>query len=118
MEDRPTATQEKDMTTLISKTLIFAAFGAALFVAPAQAASLDARYESRSARQTTRIDRGVSSGRINEREAARLYGQQGRIDTRQDRLAADGYTRRDHARISNRQADAGRNIGRARYNRR
>jgi hypothetical protein len=114
----PTATQETEMMTLLSKSLILAAFGAALFVAPAQAASLDDRYESRSVRQTTRIDRGVSTGRINEREAARLYAQQGRIDTRQDRLAADGYTRRDHARISNRQVDAARNIRRARYNRR
>jgi hypothetical protein len=118
MQDGPNATQETEMMTLFSKGLILAAFGSALFVAPAQAASLDDRYESRSLRQATRIDRGVSNGRINPHEAARLNAQQGRIDTRQDRLAADGYTRRDHARISHRQADAARNIGRAGYNRR
>jgi hypothetical protein len=118
MQDGPNATQETEMMTLFSKSLILAAFGSALFVAPAQAVSLDDRYESRSVRQATLIDRGVSTGRINAREATRLNVQQGRIETRQDRLAADGSTRRDHALIRNQQANAARNIGRAGYNRR
>jgi len=102
---------------MMTKAMILAALAAAALAAPAQA-NLESRYDARSDRQSMRIDRGVSNGHINAQEAARLQAQQARIDTNQSRLAADGYSRRDHARISARQAKANRTIGRARFNRR
>jgi hypothetical protein len=95
----------------------------AIIAAPAAAVPTprsDARLvatETRDARQDARIAAGTASGQINPHEAARLSASQARIDNSQARLSADGYfSRRDHARVSYRQARANYGIARARRN--
>ncbi len=78
-----------------------------------------AATESRDAHQQTRIANGLSNGQISTTEAAHLNAQQARIDNSQARLSADGrFSRRDYARVDQRQDNANRNIARARHNRR
>ncbi len=90
--------------------------------AAAQTAGSDRRLETsatRAANQDTRIVNGIANGAINHGEAERLNAQQGRIDSAQARLSADGrYSQRDFAKVSARQNHASRSIGRARFNRR
>lgn len=82
----------------------------------------DARYaadQARTERQGARIDAGIESGRINEREAAYLDRRVTNTQRASDRLAADGYySRVDAARIDRRQDTTSRRTVRAKANRR
>ncbi len=53
-------------------------------------ASASPRNQRREAHQEARIQQGVASGQLNQREAARLNRGQARIDRAQDKAAADG----------------------------
>ena len=95
---------------------------AAALPAGAQTPGSDRRLtatENRETRQDNRIAAGTTSGQIDANEAARLDNQQARIDAKQDRLAADGhFSRRDYARVNQRQTKSSRTIARARNNKR
>jgi len=55
----------------------------------AQAQTLN-RVDQREVRQEARIERGVASGQLTLREAARLNAEQARIDRTEARAKADG----------------------------
>ena len=76
---------------------------------------LDQRQEN----QQQRIDQGVASGTLTEREANRLDAQQNRVQRAEDSAKADGVvTRRERAGLHHRQDHASRNVYRKKHNRR
>ncbi len=95
---------------------------AAAAPAAAQTPGSDRRFaatENRDARQDARIGANIDTGRINNREAARLGVSQNRIDRTQSRLSADGnFSRRDYARVSQMQDRASTGITRKARNQR
>lgn len=108
---------------MIKPLLIIAtlALGTPVLAQPATPRS-DARLaadQARNERQSNRVDAGVESGRINEREAAYLDRRVTNTQRASDRLAADGfYSRADAARIDRRQDATSRRTVRAKANRR
>lgn len=63
---------------------------------PAATPGIDKRQEM----QQKRIDQGLQSGELNQREAARLERHQARIQKAEDRAKADGVvTKRERAAI-------------------
>lgn len=74
---------------------------------------LDQRQEI----QERRIEQGVESGALNANEAARLEGQQNRVQRAEDRAKADGVvTGKERAVLHHRQDHASGNIGRKKHN--
>lgn len=74
--------------------------------------------DQRKMNQEQRIDQGIASGQLNQREAGRLDRQQDRIDRIEDRAKADGVmTRKERARIGAAQNRASRHIGREKHDR-
>lgn len=62
------------------------------------------RIDKRQEIQQKRIDKGVESGQLNEKEAARLQKGQGRVQKAEDKAAADGtVTKKERARIEHKQ---------------
>jgi hypothetical protein len=58
------------------------------------------RIDARQARQQERIDKGVASGQLNEKEAARMQKGQARTQKMEDKARADGVvTKREAAKI-------------------
>ena len=58
------------------------------------------RVDQRQANQEQRIDQGVASGSLTQREANRLENGQQRVDNMENRAKADGVvTRRERARL-------------------
>ncbi len=85
--------------------------------APAGAAA-EQRIDNRQARQEKRIDQGIESGRLTQREAQRMERQQARIDRAEDRATADGtVTRREAARLEAAQDTSSRRIHRQKHDR-
>ena len=74
--------------------------------------------DQRQANQERRIDQGIASGQLNEREANRLKKQQGHINKMEDRAKSDGVmTKRERARIGAAQNRASRHIVREKHDR-
>ena len=74
--------------------------------------------DQRQANQDQRIDQGLESGQLNEREANRLNKQQGRIGKMEDRAMSDGaMTKRERARIGAAQNRASRHVARQKHDR-
>ncbi len=74
--------------------------------------------DQRQANQERRIDQGIASGQLTEREAARLERQQNRINRMEDRAKSDGVvTARERARIKAMQDRASRDIFREKHDR-
>jgi hypothetical protein len=102
----------------MKKLLIPALLAAALAATMAQAAGtntpgLDQRQEN----QDRRIEQGVESGALNANEAARLEGQQNRVQRAEDRAKADGVvTRKERAALHHRQDHTSRTIHRKKHN--
>ncbi len=72
--------------------------------------------DQRQANQEKRIDQGIASGQLNEREANRLDRQQNRIDRMENRAKADGVvTGKERARITHEQNQASRHIAREKH---
>jgi hypothetical protein len=67
----------------------------------AEAQTTDAtRADRRQVRQEQRIDQGVQSGQLNQREAARLERGQNRVGAMETRAQSDGsVSKREKARI-------------------
>ncbi|GIW55660.1 MAG: hypothetical protein KatS3mg082_2064 [Nitrospiraceae bacterium] len=74
--------------------------------------------DRRQANQEQRIDQGIASGQLTEREAARLERQQNRINRMEDRAKSDGVvTKKERARIKAAQDRASRDIFREKHDR-
>jgi len=108
------------MHKILRFTLLLA-FAAVSQTAFAQSATdqRNAQIDRRQARQQARIDQGVSSGRLNANEAARLQQRQTNLDARQARANADGkVTRREQARLNRAENRSSRAIFAKKHNRR
>ena len=67
--------------------------------------------DKRQANQEKRIDKGIASGQLNEREANRLNKQQGHISKMEDKAKSNGVmTKKERARIVAAQDRASRHI--------
>ncbi len=74
--------------------------------------------DQRQINQDQRIDQGIASGQLNEREANRLNKQQGRIGKMEDRAMSDGVmTKSERARIGAAQNRASRHVARQKHDR-
>ena len=74
--------------------------------------------DQRQANQEQRIDKGIASGQLNEREANRLNKQQGHINKMEDRAKSDGVmTKKERARIGAAQNRASRHLAREKHDR-
>ena len=74
--------------------------------------------DQRQANQEKRIDQGIASGQLNEREAHRLNKQQGHINKMEDKAKSDGVvTKKEKARIHQTQDRASRHIAREKHDR-
>lgn len=82
----------------------------------AQADPAMPRVDRREARQQKRIDKGVASGQLTPKEAARMEAQQGRIEAAEARAKSDGVvTAKERAGLAKRQNRASRNIHRNKH---
>ncbi len=74
--------------------------------------------DQRQANQEKRIDQGIASGQLNEREANRLDKQQDHVNKMEDKAKADGVvTKGERARIDRAQDRASRHIAREKHDR-
>lgn len=74
------------------------------------------RIDQRQANQEQRIDRGVKSGALNEKEAARLQKGQQRVDRMENKAMADGkMTPKERRRIEQAQDTQSRKIYREKH---
>ncbi|MFO0775051.1 MAG: hypothetical protein U0172_10360 [Nitrospiraceae bacterium] len=95
------------MKTLLSLTLSGLVLSSSFAFAQANTPVIDQRQ----ANQEQRIDQGIASGQLNQREARRLDKQQDHIDNMENRAKADGkVTKRERARLHAAQDRASRNI--------
>lgn len=98
--------------------IVGVAAGLVLVGAVAFAQSETPGIDRRQANQEQRIDQGVASGQLTEREAARLERQQNRINRLEDRAKSDGVvTKKERARINAAQDRASRDIFREKHDR-
>ncbi|HYC44196.1 MAG TPA: hypothetical protein VED01_01810 [Burkholderiales bacterium] len=74
------------------------------------------RVDKRQDRQQQRIDKGVQSGALNEKEAARLQKGQQRVQKMEDKAMADGkMTKKERARIEHAQDRQNKKIARQKH---
>ena len=74
--------------------------------------------DQRQANQQNRIDQGVQSGQITQKEADRLNAQQQRIADREAKMKADGVvTKKEKARLHHQQEHASKNIYKQKHDR-
>jgi opacity protein-like surface antigen len=74
--------------------------------------------DQRQANQDQRIDQGIASGQLNEREANRLNRQQEHVNKMEDRAMSDGVmTKRERARVGAAQNRASHHIAREKHDR-
>ncbi len=79
---------------------VFAALMFGAVTLPAFAQANTPRIDQRQMNQDRRIDQGVQSGELNQREAARLDRGQDRIENLEDKAKSDGVvTARERARL-------------------
>ena len=76
------------------------------------------RIDQRQAKQERRIDQGIASGELTQREATRLERQQTAINQAEDKAKADGsVTAKERKRLTHAQNHASRNIYRQKHDR-
>lgn len=103
------------MNTL-NKLVLIAGFLTALVSAPTSSAGTGTqRIDHRQAKQQNRIEQGIQSGQLTEREVRRLEAQQNRIRLAEEKAKAV-VTRRERAQLTRRQNKASRNIYRKKHN--
>ncbi len=74
--------------------------------------------DQRQANQEKRIDQGIASGQLNQREANRLNNQQEHLNKMEDKVKSDGVvTKKERARISRAQDRSSRHIARQKHDR-
>jgi hypothetical protein len=77
------------------------------------------RIDQRQTNQEQRVDQGIASEQLNEREADRLNTQQGHINKMEEKAKSDGVmTKKERARIVAAQDRAARHIAREKHDRR
>ena len=95
---------------LLAVSVLFLATGSAY----AQADSPN--VDQRQANQEQRIDQGIASGQLNQRESNRLERKQTRINRMEDRAKADGVvTKRERTKINRAQNRASCDIYRQKH---
>ncbi len=100
------------------KTMLLAVSGILLLTGTAFAEGETPVMDQRQANQEQRIDRGIASGQLNEREANRLNDQQERIDRMEDKAKSDGImTKKERTRVTAAQDRASRHIAREKHDR-
>ena len=86
--------------------------------APVMAQTATPGVDARQERQQQRIDQGVASGELNQREANRLERQQDRIQGMEDKAKADGtVTNQERRQLNRAQNRASRNIAKEKHDR-
>lgn len=96
--------------------ILAAAVTALAFVLPASAQTATPRVDQRQANQEKRIDQGVQSGQLNEKEAARLENGQANVQKREDAAKADGVvTGKEKAGLHNAQEKQSKRIWRQKH---
>ncbi len=74
------------------------------------------KIDQRQANQEQRIDKGIASGQLNEREANRLNNQQEHINKMEDKAKSDGVvTKKERTKIATSQDRASRRIARQKH---
>lgn len=74
------------------------------------------RIDQRQQNQQQRIDQGVKSGQLNQKEAARLEKGQARVQKMEDKAMADGkVTAKERAKIEHAQDKQSRKIAREKH---
>ena len=88
------------------KKILFAVSGMTLLMAGIAFAEAETPViDQRQANQEQRIDRGVTSGQLNEKEADRLNKQQEQVNKMENRAKSDGVmTEKERARTRHRRA--------------
>jgi opacity protein-like surface antigen len=72
--------------------------------------------DQRQANQEQRIDQGIASGQLNEREANRLNHQQEHINKMEDKAKSDGVvTKKERARIGRTQDRTSKHIAKQKH---
>lgn len=102
--------------SIITFTATFAT--AAVLALPASAQTDMPRVDQRQQNQQQRIDQGVQSGALTEREAARLEKGQTHVENVEERIKADGQvTSQERARMHRAQDVQSRRIYRQKHDR-
>lgn len=100
------------------KQILFAVSALVLMTGIAFAEAETPVIDQRQANQEQRIDKGIESGQLNEREANRLNNQQEHVNKMEDRAKSDGVmTKKERARIGAAQDRASRHIAREKHDR-
>ena len=101
------------------KRMLFAVSAMTLLMAGTAFAEAETPViDQRQSNQEQRIDKGIESGQLNEREANRLNKQQERVNSMEDRAQSDSVmTKRERARIGAAQNRASRHIAREKHDR-
>lgn len=98
------------------KQILFAVSALVLMTGISYAEAETPVIDQRQTNQEQRIDRGIASGQLNEREANRLNKQQEHVNKMEDRAKSDGVmTKKGRARIGAAQARASRHIAREKH---
>ncbi|NLI28870.1 MAG: hypothetical protein GX423_02210 [Nitrospiraceae bacterium] len=98
---------KKIITAIVAAGITFS-----FAVAPALAAGTDSPgIDQRQANQQKRIDQGIQSGQLTEKEAKKLNKQQERISKKEARMKADGnLTKKERAKLKKEQDKASKKI--------
>ena len=100
----------KNMTFVTAA--VIAAFSLPVFAQTNSTPRIDQRQEN----QQQRIDQGVKSGQLNQKEAARLGKGQARVQKMEDKAAADGkVTAKERRKIERAQDKQSRKIAREKH---
>ena len=100
------------------KQILFAVSALVLMTGISYAEAETPVIDQRQTNQEQRIDQGIASGQLNEREANRLNKQQEHVNKMEDRAKSDGVmTKKERARISAAQDRASRHIAREKHDR-
>ena len=98
--------------------LVALCLGLAAPALAADGAASTPRVDKRQARQEQRIQQGVASGELNQREAARLERRQDRIEKAEDNAKADGtVTAKERAKLDHMQDKSSRRIAKQKHDR-
>jgi opacity protein-like surface antigen len=100
------------------KQILFAVSALVLMTGISYAEAETPVIDQRQTNQEQRIDQGIASGQLNEREANRLNKQQEHVNKMEDRAKSDGVmTKKERARIGAAQNRASRHIAREKHDR-
>ena len=98
------------------KIKFLAAFVAAAFALPALAQPQTPVIDQRQANQEKRIQKGVQSGELTGKEAARLEKGQARVQAKEDKAKADGkVTAKERAKLAHAQNKQSRKIAKQKH---